>query len=259
MILSIITFLIIIGLIANLVEWIKEHKEGIIGALLILLALAVWPITLIILEFYGLYFLVMKILSHGYLNWAARVGIEMQALAPGRQRIWKWCENKKYTECPKEGYVLSSRFRKLVVENVNQQRIVTRDRFQACCMQAAPAFQAHYTSLVLNYLQCKHLLLPIQDAGQGTLYLSSQLEGDCKRLFELEGAVTEDEFTAVCKSALSKVQIYVDSGIIARTILKYLVSQGVAHKVNLPDLNEDLYVANHANAKSKLVRREITL
>ena len=264
---EIIVILIIIGVIGNLIDWLKNHMDAILGlvGLVVLIglgfvllpfAIALLPYALI---FWLPYYVIMKGRSSTYLRWARDVGISPQDLAPGSPRVWKWCKKRNYIEELQPGYIVSSEFRDLVLQNIDQKKIVTRVMIQNDCLRAAPSFQIAYTNMFLEYLNNNNFLLSFDEYKRGTLYLSNQLKNDCERLFELEGAATRDEFSALCKTASANSSIAVSSQTIANLILNHMVSQGIVHKVELSDLDEYLFVSNKSNSKSKLVRREISL
>lgn len=265
--LEIIIILIVIGLIANLIEWLKNHKDIILGlvALVVMigLGLVLLPIAINLLPFVLIFWLpyrfIMKWWSNTYLKWVEQVGIGAKNSAPGSPRIWKWCEKRKYTVELRSGYIVSNKFLDLVLQNIDRRKIVTRDVFQNCCLSAAPAFQTTYTTIFLDYLENNNFLISFCEYGKETLYLSRQLKNDCERLFELEGAATEHEFSILCKTASENSGISVGSQSIARAVLNHMVSQETAHRVELSDLGEDLFVSNKSQGNSKLVRREISI
>jgi len=258
--LEIIIILAIIGLIGNLISWLKDHTSDIIGVILLIILI---PIALVVLiygwPFMLIYYFVTNGKSQEYLKWLEARGIGLQSKAPGKERIWKWCSKHGHTEEIGSGLVLSKKFQDRVSELINQQKVVTEGTFEKCCLQAAFGFQTTYTSLFLDYMTAHSFLVPIREYGKNTQYLSNELKNKYEHLLESEGAATEKEFTNICKGISANSGIAIDSRTIARSVLEHMVSQGKVHKVELPDLGEDLFVLTNGKNNSKMRCREISL
>ena len=173
--------------------------------------------------------------------------------------VWKTPKKLGLVEVTASGYVISSQFYKRIIKKFNQEAIVTDDTFQKHCLQVATSFQVDNATPLLNHMRSQGLLVLLQENGPENRYLSQQIVMDCERVFELEGAATESEFSAICKTMPICSKIPVKAEILAKTILNHVVAQGVSHKVELPDLGEELFVSDKSKDNSKLVRREISL
>ncbi len=276
--LKIIAVLFVLGLIGCLIGWIKDHSELIIGIIVLVVIVligcailptvlkiglsvlpTVLPILFLLLVIGGIYFYAMKSRSKAYLTWLKGVGIGSQTEAPGDEHIWKWARDNKYAIALERDLVLSGEFRDLVMGSINQGKIVTEKLIETYCLRSAPSFQANNITLFLDYLQKSGMVFPLCEHGEETVYLSSALKDNCERMFEREGAATKDEFAAICGAASVDAAAKAAPQTIAETFLRHMLAHEVVHKVELPDLGEDLYVSNSTSPNSKLVRREVSI
>lgn len=273
--LEIIIILIVIGIIGNIIIWIKNHFETILGLIGILIGIAAIigvgiiaiPVILPFLPYVLLvgipciiiYRIVMKIRSNSYIRWINCYGVAPQSFAPGSNSVWKWAEKRKYTITLEFGYIMSTQFCDMVLYTVNQQNIVTETALVNDCLQAAPYFHPEDISVFLNYLIDYNLLLEVNTPGTGTVYLSERVIKGCERQFELEGAATKDEFSIICYGFLQDASVAINSKVVAGALLHHFVSQGSAKIVELEDMGDDLFVSNRNISGSKMTRREISL
>lgn len=270
--LEIIIFLVavcvILGILKAIWDALKDVVLGILGiAILIAAIVFLGPVILsalpVLLPVLAALFVLGCIISFveklkygSQLRELHKIGMKKVS---GSMDVWEKPEQLGLVEITASGYVISSRFRKRVAEKVDHAKIVTIDTFHKCCLQAASSFQIDDTAPLLHHMKDQGILVPLQEDGWEKRYLSQQTTRECERLFELEGAATESEFSAICEAVPICSEFSVRPETLARAILSHAVSQGAAHKVELPDLDGELFVSNRDNENSKLVRREISL
>lgn len=248
-----------IGIIVAAVVFLGPILLSIVGAFgpIVLSALPVIPVILIALFILGCIISFCEKLKYASqsreLN---RIGMKKIS---GSLEVWKKLEKLRLVEITDSGYVISDRFYKRIIKKTNQEKIVTVDTFQDYCLQAASSFQADNTISLLNHMKSQGFLVLLQEGGLKKRYLSQRITKECEHLFELEGAATESEFSAICEASSICSEISVKPEILAKTILNHAVSQGTAHKVDLSDLDRELFVSDKSKSSSKLVRREISL
>ena len=270
--LEIIIFLFIIFLVIGILKaiWdaLKDVILGILGIGIIIAAivflgpivLSVWPVIIAVLV--ALFILGCIISFFQKLKYGKQVKeldqIGMKKLSESSSA---WEEPKKLglVEMTASGYVISSRFYKRIIQELNKEMIVTADIFQKHCLRSAASFQTENTTPRLNHMRSQDVLVLLQENGIRKRYLSQKAALDCEHVFELEGAATETEFSAICETMSICSKISVKPEILAKTILNYAVAKKVAHKVELPELGEELFVSDKSKSNSKLVRREISL
>ncbi len=187
------------------------------------------------------------------------MGFGRQDDAPGSKRIWKWANVKGYTEESGSGYVWYVEFYNNVLNDFYSGQAVTATVFQNICMQAAPMFNPTYILIFLDCLKLRKILMPLDEPGEETIYLSSQIITDCEHLFEIQGGATEKEFSQICKTEMGGIPV--EPQTLANFILENMVSQGAASKVELTDHTdgEVLFVSERNKGKSKMKRVEMNL
>lgn len=270
--LSIIIFLFVIcffiGILKAIWDAFKDIILGILGIVIIIAAIAfLGPLVLAALPLILMVLVALFILGCIISFWTKlKYGSQLRGLdrigiakISGSSDDWKQPKDLGFVVITSSGYVISNRFRKCVTEKTDQRKIVTVDTFRECCLQVAPSFQPDNTAPLLRYMESQNFLVPLQEYRQEKRYLSHGIVYNCARLLETEGAATKAEFSAICKASPVCSNIPVNPEIIASTILNYMVTQGDAHKVELSDLNENLFVSNKAKSNSKMVRREISM
>jgi len=263
-----IVILIILWIIGSIWSFLSDHKEtilqfavvlGLIALVFVLISLPpiVWLVVLFVLACVGVYHLIKRKKMQKFVRWMDYVGITEKKTAPAKEKIQELAENKELIEELDSGQIVSKEFCKRVLYCADLQGLVSKESFQYCCQQSAPAFNPYYLEILLDYLSDSDQLLPLLDTEP--IYISNHLKSTYIDLFQKEGAATADEFATVCKTLDTGAAIQPNPQIVAVTILNYLVSKGKVEKIELKELGETLFMGKKINEGSNLVRREINL
>lgn len=279
----IIVIAILWAIIRYICELIYEYREGILNFLKVIALIAVavfvlvfvlpkiwpiilsgwknalsnWPFLLFILACLGANKLIKRTKVRKFVMWIDSVGITEKSTVPASQKILSSAERHGSITILDSGHILSTDFCNRVLHWLEQPMAVSKEVIQSGCLQLSPNFQSAYSEVLLNYLSDIGKLLHI--SGTEVIYFSNSLKDMYIALFKKKGGATENEFANICTALDTGSTISPDPHAVAVTILDYLVSTGVAEKVELKEKDEILFKCTRITADSEFVRREISL
>ncbi len=121
-----------------------------------------------------------------YLERLNRTGIDQIKTDPQNEKIWKWIKKRGYAETFLPDYVVSVKFYKKVMDDLEQQQIISEAEFQNCCLKAAPQFCRKHTGALLEFLYQKGLLFLLFSSTGEPYYVSEDVIKEYEHLFEEE-------------------------------------------------------------------------
>ena len=155
-------------------------------------------------------------------------------------------------------YIIFSGFYKKVAERTAKRKNLFGNDLLQTAKQVNRQFPEEYLPALVRYMEYKGTLLSCGTIKGENCYITGQAIQSYSDLFHKEGAVTETEFSGICKNHEEISELKGKSKQIARGILKHLAEVGEADRTELEDLDGALYVTKKSGP-TNLKRVEISL
>ncbi len=155
-------------------------------------------------------------------------------------------------------YVIFSGFYKKVAERTAKRSNLFGTDLLQTAQQVNWQFPEEYLPVLARYMERKGTLLSCGTIKGENCYITGKAIQSYSDLFHREGAVTEEDFSGICKAHEEISELRGKSRQIARGVLKHLVEVGEADRTELEDLDGALYVTRQSGP-SNLKRVEISL
>ena len=265
MILYIIGFLLLIGILAKVFDFLKAVLPYVFGivaigivimlfpAILSVLGVA-FPILLVLFAIGVVGLVVQAVMYRPFLDKLENAGIlDKRALSGEEKAIAYAIENKKALEMG-ANYLLSAKLLEGIENRLNNRDVIAKtDVISAVCKRNITD-SSEMLSGLLSYMDHDDILIPLGD----NCYITRRLCQYCQTLLEREGAATMEEFSDIC--ALSELSGNAKTRVrqVSNAALQWMVRQNTANITDLPEIRTVLYVAQNRK-NSKMVQRVINL
>lgn len=121
--------------------------------------------------------------ANPYLEWLDKAGIVRLKTAPEQAHIGKWIQKHGHAEIYLSNYLISAKFCEKITDILEQEEMVSRERLQKICLEAAPQFCVKYTGVLLEFLHQKEMLFPFFSPMEECYYIFADVIKEYERLF----------------------------------------------------------------------------
>ena len=251
--------------IALLALW--QLRERFLGRVVVYLGLGgIWWLTLeeplagiLLWECYCLIAaIVMGLRGHSFRVRLSKAGILIPSEMAGvPAQVLSWISRKKLAVADRSGNLCSTKFLDAVCRQLNVNGAMTQPELFTASQKVVPGFPEGRSQTLLKFLVLHRgaVLLP----GAPLYCIGPDAVKECKSLLYLEGAATQQEFSALCTHFPLLSILSISKERLASAILKSMSDRGEVKKVPLSETGETLYVVKNPPAQTKMTRMEISL
>ena len=202
--------------------------------------------------------IVMGLRGHSFRVRLSRAGILTPSEMAGvPAQVLSWIRRKKLAVADRSGNLCSTKFLDTVCRQLNVNGAMTQPELFTASQKAVPGFPEDRSQTLLKFLVLHSGAVLL--SGSPLYCIGPDAVKECKSLLYLEGAATQQEFSALCAHFPLLSSLSISKERLASAILKSMSDKGEVKKVPLSETGETLYVVKNPPAQTKMTRMEISL